>query len=166
LFGANAGGVAGHAKRDGWAKQRKMLRMPLEQKIDNQIQSMARATKGENMQKSEPKQEISAGQSNVVIPAEERIKALRPKQDLFRERVAAQTNRVLDHLEQQELLTNMQADQFITILEKTEKVGARARGMDKDDEKSSRVLINLAVLNGAASLGETSTLVHESGYTP
>ena len=166
IFGLNPETVASRAKVDGWVGLRKRAIAPIQAHVDKQISSMVDATNGQKMQKSDPIEENLKTQTAVKLSAEERIAQLKPKQVTFRERIAKQTDRVLDHLESQEIITNMQADQFVTILEKTEKVGSRARGLDKDDEKSSRVLINLSVLNGATETALARALTVETSNLP
>lgn len=170
IFSVNPETVACYAKRHGWVKQRKQMLAPFQEHIDAQIRKTVAAqsvpTNGQNTQKSGPNAEISKDQSSGIIPAEERIKGIRPKVDNFRQRISEQTDRVLDHLETREINTIHDADQFVSVLEKTEKVGSRARGLDRDDEKSSRVLINLGILNSDGSLGSASVMVHDSGTLP
>lgn len=148
IFGIPGNTVAAKAKEEGWYRLRRGLLAPLEKHMDAQIQGFRDAKAAENsqnMQKTVTDGQKSPTQTRVSLPAEERVKDIVPKGDNFRQRVAKQTDRVLDHLENQELATNLQADQFISILEKTEKVGSRARGLDTENQ-SSRILVNLNVL--------------------
>jgi hypothetical protein len=72
--------------------------------------------------------------------------------DTFRQRVAKQTEKVLRALSGEKLETLHDCDGFVGVLDKIEKVGARAYGLKDRAEDAPRLLINLAVLKDADCL--------------
>jgi hypothetical protein len=157
IFGIPPNTVASKAKDEGWVAQRKRILIPLQEHLDGQIQGLRDAKQAQivpNMQKTEPNSEKVANPKAEVIPAEERIKGILPRKDTFRDKIATITDRIADYLVEQSegVVTMMQADSVASIAEKIEKTGARARGLDRDDEKKAGILINLSVLNGGPEL--------------
>jgi hypothetical protein len=65
----------------------------------------------------------------------------------FRRRVAEQAERIIDKLEVKEPDSMRELDNFAEVLVKTEKVGARAYGIDSEE---SRPVIKIGVLSGGS----------------
>jgi hypothetical protein len=67
--------------------------------------------------------------------------------ETFRQRVAKQAEKVLNVLSGETPETLYDCAGFVGILDKVERVGARAYGLEEQAEGASRCIINLAVLN-------------------
>jgi hypothetical protein len=66
----------------------------------------------------------------------------------FRRRVAEQAERIIDKLEARDPESIRELDSFAEVLVKTEKVGARAYGIDSEEP---RPVINIEMLSGSGS---------------
>jgi hypothetical protein len=83
----------------------------------------------------------------------------------FRRRVAEQAERIIDRLEAKDPESIRELDSFAEVLVKTEKVGARAYGIDSSE---SRPVINIEMLSGTEPLYvmDSSVSLTEEGGKP
>jgi hypothetical protein len=128
MFGISADGIRGRAFREHW----KGLK-----------------------QTKQGKTAVSAALPEVRLPASpaeivERAEKLRGPAS-FRRRVAEQAERIIDKLEVKDPESIRELDGFAEILVKTEKVGARAYGIDSE---GPRPVINIELLSGSGPLYE------------
>jgi hypothetical protein len=123
IFGISADGIRGRAFRERWNELKRI---------------------------KQDKTAVSQGLPEVRLPASpgeivERAEKLRGPAS-FRRRVAEQAERIIDKLEMKEPDSMRVLDNFAEVLAKTEKVGARAYGIDSD---GPRPVINIELLSGA-----------------
>src|SRR6516165_9764134 len=123
MFGISADGIRGRAFRERWNELKQI-------KQDKTAVSEAL-----------PEVRVPASPSEIV----ERAEKLRGPAS-FRRRVAEQAERIIDRLELKEPESIHELDNFAEVLVKTEKVGARAYGIDSEE---TRPLINIELLSGS-----------------
>jgi hypothetical protein len=125
IFGISADGIRGRAFRERWndLKRVKQDKTPVLAAL--------------------PEVRIPASPAEIVGRAEK----LRGPAS-FRRRVAEQAERIIDKLEVKEPDSIRELDSFAEVLVKTEKVGARAYGIDSEE---SRPVINIGVLSGGGA---------------
>jgi hypothetical protein len=134
IFGISADGIRGRAFRERWnqlkqIKQDKTAFLP-----------------------ALPEGRLPASAAEIV----ERAEKLRGPAS-FRRRVAEQAERIIDKLESKEPESMHELDNFAEVLVKTEKVGARAYGIESEE---SRPVINIGVLSGG---GEYEPILAATG---
>jgi hypothetical protein len=134
IFGISADGIRGRAFRERWNELKRM-------KQDKTAVLPAL-----------PEVRLPASPSEIV----ERAEKLRGPVS-FRRRVAQQAERIIDKLEAKDPDSIHELDHFAEVLVKTEKVGARAYGIDSEE---SRPVINIGVLTGG---GEYEPIVDRAG---
>jgi hypothetical protein len=122
MFGISADGIRGRAFRERWNDLKQV-------KQDKTAVSDAL-----------PEVRVPASAAEIV----ERAEKLRGPAS-FRRRVAEQAERIIDKLESKDPDSIHELDHFAEVLVKTEKVGARAYGIDSEE---SRPIINIGVLTG------------------
>jgi hypothetical protein len=120
MFGISADAIRGRAFRERWSDLKRV-------KQDKTAVSQAL-----------PEVRLPASPAEIV----ERAGKLRGPAS-FRRRVAQQAERIIDKLEAKDPDSIRELDGFAEVLVKTEKVGARAYGIDSEE---SRPCINIAVL--------------------
>jgi hypothetical protein len=120
IFGISADAIRGRAFREHWSELKQV-------KQDKTAVLSAL-----------PQVRLPASPGEIV----ERAEKLRGPGS-FRRRVAEQAERIIDKLEAKEPDSIRELDGFAEVLVKTEKVGARAYGIDSEE---SRPCINIAVL--------------------
>jgi hypothetical protein len=131
MFGISADGIRGRAFRERW----------------NDLK-LVKQDKTEAL----PEVRVPASPREIV----ERAEKLRGPAS-FRRRVAEQAERIIDRLEAKDPDSMHELDHFAEVLVKTEKVGARAYGIDSEE---SRPVINIGVLTGG---GEYEPIVDRAG---
>jgi hypothetical protein len=124
MFGISADGIRGRAFREHWNEMKRI---------------------------KQDKTAVSAALPEVRLPASpteiiERAEKLRGPAS-FRRRVAEQAERIIDKLEVKDPESIRELDSFAEVLVKTEKVGARAYGIDSQE---SQPCINIAVLGSGS----------------
>jgi hypothetical protein len=80
--------------------------------------------------------------------------------ETFRHRVAKEAEKVLKTLSRETPETVYDCAGFVGVLDKVERIGSRAYGLEEEAEGASRCIINLAVLNqdgGRLSISEGAT---------
>jgi hypothetical protein len=132
MFGISADGIRGRAFRERWNDLKRL-------KHDKTAVLAAL-----------PEVKVLASPEEIV----ERAEKLRGPAS-FRRRVAEQAERIIDKLEVKEPESVRELDNFAEVLVKTEKVGARAYGIDSEE---SRPIINIGVLSGGSADYEVVTL--------
>ena len=125
MFGISADGIRGRAFRERWNE---LKRVKHDKTAD--LQAL-------------PEVRFPAGAEEIVQRAEK----LRGPAS-FRRRVAEQAERIIDKLELKEPESIHELDHFAEVLVKTEKVGARAYGIDSEE---ARPVINIGVLSGGGA---------------
>jgi hypothetical protein len=121
-FGISADGIRGRAFRERWKDLKRIKR-------DKTTVSQAL-----------PEVRVPASSEEII----ERAEKLRGPAS-FRRRVAEQAERIIDKLEVKEPDSIRELDSFAEVLVKTEKVGARAYGIDSE---GPRPVINIEMLTG------------------
>jgi hypothetical protein len=138
IFGISADGIRGRAFRERWNELKR---------IKHDKTAVLPAL---------PEVRIPARPSEIV----ERAEKLRGPAS-FRRRVAEQAERIIDKLEVKDPDSMRELDNFAEVLVKTEKVGARAYGIDSEE---SRPVINIGVLSDSDGFQyETLAPGEESG---
>src|SRR6516162_1590686 len=122
MFGISADGIRGRAFRERW----------------NDLKQVKQDKTG--VLPSLPEVRLPASPGEIVQRAEK----LRGPAS-FRRRVAEQAERIIDRLEAKDPDSIRELDNFAEVLVKTEKVGARAYGIDSEE---SRPVINIELLSG------------------
>jgi hypothetical protein len=122
MFGISADAIRGRAFREHWNDLKRI---------------------------KQDKTAVSAALPEVRLPASpgeivERAEKLRGPAS-FRRRVAEQAERIIDRLESKDPDSMRELDSFAEVLVKTEKVGARAYGIDSE---GPRPVINIELLSG------------------
>jgi hypothetical protein len=130
-FGISADGIRGRAFREHWKELKRL-------KQDKTVVSQAL-----------PEVRLPASPAEIV----ERAEKLRGPAS-FRRRVAEQAERIIDKLEAKDPDSIRDLDNFAEVLVKTEKVGARAYGIDSE---GPRPVINIEMLSGLGPLYEIET---------
>jgi hypothetical protein len=131
MFGITADAIRGRAFRENWNELKQI-------KQDKTAVSSAR-----------PVVRLPASPGEIVQRAEK----LRGPAS-FRRRVAEQAERIIDKLEMRNPDSMRELDSFAEVLVKTEKVGARAYGIDSE---GPRPVINIEMLSGSGPLYEIET---------
>src|SRR6516162_5890558 len=134
MFGISADGIRGRAFRERW----------------NDLKQVKQDKTG--VLPSLPEVRLPASPGEIV----ERAEQLRGPAS-FRRRVAEHAERIIDKLELKEPESIHELDHFAEVLVKTEKVGARAYGIDSEE---ARPVINIGVLAGG---GEYEPIVDRGG---
>jgi hypothetical protein len=124
MFGITADAIRGRAFREHWNELKRI-------KQDKTAVSQVL-----------PEVRLPASPGEIV----ERAEKLRGPAS-FRRRVAEQAERIIDRLEAKTPDSIRELDSFAEVLVKTEKVGARAYGIDSEE---SRPCINIAVLGSGS----------------
>jgi hypothetical protein len=126
MFGISADAIRGRAFREHWNELKRVKRV----KRDKTAVSQAL-----------PEVRLPASPAEIV----ERAEKLRGPAS-FRRRVAEQAERIIDKLEVKDPESIRELDGFAEVLVKTEKVGARAYGIDSE---GPRPIINIEMLSGS-----------------
>ena len=125
MFGISADAIRGRAFREHWSELKRV-------KQDKTAVLSAL-----------PEVRLPASPGEII----ERAEKLRGPAS-FRRRVAEQAERIIDKLERKEPESIRELDGFAEVLVKTEKVGARAYGIDSEEP---RPVINIEMLSGSGS---------------
>jgi hypothetical protein len=126
LFAVPAGAIRVRACRQKWKK----LQSEVMERRDTRV------TNAQTGQLTESAEAAVEAAVNVV------------GKETFRQRIAKQAEKVLNVLSRDQPETLYDCAGFVGILDKVERVGARAYGLEEQAEGASRCVINLAMLNG------------------